>query len=263
MMETAEGQSSGAHTRAQQHAFDQIYAGGSRQHVTNQDEMIRYIVSWRVRMALAHIEKYVGDRLTFQSPILFGCSGEGGEGSICCDLGYTNVTFSDISPVAVAAGIARDPRLKGLMLDAENLDLPDNSYDVVIVQDGLHHLSSPTRGFTEMIRVARVAAIFIEPHQSMVGKIIGTKWERHDGAVNYVFRWNKNLVEDVASSFLGPNSFDNLSFAYWHHNVALARLGECVGSGRRGRQLVAATKFVLDRMAPFSGNQLAGIVVKK
>ena len=58
-----------------------------------------------------------------------------------------------------------DERLKTRVLNAEEMsEVEDGSYDLVLVQDGLHHLPRPTLGFTEMLRVARIAAIVIEPH---------------------------------------------------------------------------------------------------
>jgi ubiquinone/menaquinone biosynthesis C-methylase UbiE len=90
-------------------------------------------------------------RISKSSKILLMCGGEGLEGSILCDMGYRNVTISDISERGVAEAIKRDSRLQGLVLNAERADVESNSFEVVIVQDGLHHLQSPVQGFTEML----------------------------------------------------------------------------------------------------------------
>jgi ubiquinone/menaquinone biosynthesis C-methylase UbiE len=66
----------------------------------------------------------------------------------------------------------RDKRLKGIVLNAERTNLPSQSFDIALVQDGLHHLSSPVQGFTEMLRVAKRAVVFLEPHDSLVGRMI-------------------------------------------------------------------------------------------
>lgn len=247
----------------QMKASDQTYAQGSRAHVFAGNSFIDFVVRWRLHASIRALQQALDGRLSLDSPILFACAGEGGEASWLCDLGFRNVTFSDLSPVAVNAGIARDPRLKGLPFDAENLPLADNSYDLTIVQDGLHHLPSPIRGFTEMLRVARLGALFIEPHDSMAGRLLGTRWERNGDAVNYVFRWTKRLVQDVASSFLGPDSFDNLSFSYWHHNPVFGKLGRRLGAGSVARGLVASIKWSLDSLAAGAGNQFSGIIVKR
>jgi SAM-dependent methyltransferase len=164
--------------------------------------------------------------------------------------------------VAIATGIRRDPRLKGVAADAENTEFKSESFDLVIVQDGLHHLASPVRGFTEMLRIARVGVIFVEPHDALVGKIIGTKWEQNGDAINYVFRWTHKLVEQVASSYLGRERFRNHSYAYWHHNMVFAKLGSLVGGGKRGEILIRVIKLV-SRLLPFAGNCFTAIVIKR
>jgi ubiquinone/menaquinone biosynthesis C-methylase UbiE len=63
------------------------------------------------------------------------------EGSILCDLGFTNVTVSDLADNGVNAAMDRDKRLKGIVLNAERTNLPSQSFDIASVQDGLHHLS--------------------------------------------------------------------------------------------------------------------------
>lgn len=227
--------------------------------------MTRYITFWRLAESIERFRALAGASFSEQSSVLFLCAGEGAEASVCYDvLGLRNVTFSDISPVAVTTGLNRDSRLKGFAADAENTGLNDASYDLVIVQDGLHHLRSPVRGFTEMLRIARLGAIFIEPHDALIGRLIGTEWEGHGDAVNYVFRWTRRLVQQAASSYLGQHDdFVNLSFSYWHHNIVYARLGELVGGGERGVRFVRAIKFALDHLLRGCGNQLSGIILKR
>jgi ubiquinone/menaquinone biosynthesis C-methylase UbiE len=82
------------------------------------------------------------------------------------------------------------------------LDLPDNSYDLVVVQDGLHHLPRPVTGFTEMLRVAKKAVIVIESYDSWVGDLIGTEFEVQGNAINFAFRWNRKMMVQVTKSFL-------------------------------------------------------------
>jgi hypothetical protein len=156
----------------------------------------------------------------------------------------------------------RDKRLKGIVLNAERTNLPSQSFDIALVQDGLHHLSSPVQGFTEMLRVAKRAVVFLEPHDSLVGRMIGTQWEKNGSAINYVFRWDKKLVDQVASSFLGPNSFDNLSLSFWHHNVVYAKARSILG-GRFGLMVVRSIKYFFDRLIGRLGNQFCGLVIKR
>lgn len=138
-------------------------------------------------------------------------------------MGFKHVTVSDLSPNGVNSALQRDPRLKGLVLNAEQTGLPAASFDIVLVQDGLHHLQQPVLGLTEMLRLAKVGVIFLED-DTLVCRLSGTEWEVNGNAVNYVFRWTKRGLQQIVSSYLGPDSFDNYSYTYWHHNMVFARL---------------------------------------
>jgi SAM-dependent methyltransferase len=242
---------------------ERVYAAGSRPHATSRDPLTQYIVRWRIEESIRRLGQAANGRLSPQSRILALCAGEGLEGSVLCDLGFTNVTVSDISEAGVAAATQRDGRLQGLVLNAEDNRLADGSFDLVIVQDGLHHLRSPVRGLTEMLRIAAVASIFLEPHDALVDKLIGTTWERHGEAVTYVFRWTRKLVDDVAASYLGPDSFDNLSFSFWHHNPSFARLGQRMGGGPAALLTIKAVKYALDHALSSQGNQFCGLILKR
>lgn len=251
------------HLQRQKAQHDLMFTTGSRSHFTVDDPLVLYVTHWRLRESFHRFAKAAAGRVSSKSRILVMCAGEGAEGSVLCDMGYENVTVSDISDLGVAAAIKRDARLKGLVLNAENADIEDNSFDLVVVQDGLHHLQSPVQGFTEMLRIGSVGAIFLEPHDSIVGRVIGTQWEKNGDAINYVFRWTKKLVQDVASSYLGQDSFKNLSFSFWHHNITFHRLGIKLGDGVAGVRAIRCIKFVLDTFLGKMGNQFCGLVVKR
>jgi hypothetical protein len=251
------------HAERQRAWADALYSEGPRAHVTTSDPLVQYLVTWRIRTLITILRESCGNRFDLDSPILLMCSGEGLEGSLLCDLGYRNVTVSDISSRGVDAATARDARLAGIVLDAEHVSLAPSSYDVVLVQDGLHHLQSPVAGFTSMLATARICAAFLEPHRSAVGRLFGTRWERNGDAVNWVFRWDRLLVEQIASSYLGPDAFDNLSFSFWHHNVVLERLCRTLGGRRGGVAVARLVKATLDRAAGRFGNQFCGLVIKR
>jgi len=246
----------------QKSQHDLAYSAGSRAFVTNADPLVQYLVRWRLTVGLHRLMDAAGGRLTSSSRILVMCGGEGFEGSVLCDLGFMDVTVSDISDAGVAQAMTRDNRLKGLALNAERADLKDNSFDIVMVQDGLHHLRSPVQGFTEMLRIASVGTMFFEPHAGLAGDILGTKWEKIGDAVNYVFRWDKRMVQDIASSYLGKNAFQNLSFSFWHHNLALEKLGKLFGGGNSGVRAVKTARSILNLIAGGMGNQFCGLIVK-
>ncbi len=250
------------HWKKQKICSDLEYEEGSRAYISSDDPIVQYVIRWRLKEALRHLGKAAHGRLTARSNILVMCAGDGFEGSILCDMGYENVTVSDISDNGMEQAIKRDKRLKCLVLNAENADVNNNSFDVVIVQDGLHHLQSPVQGFTEMLRIAAVGALFLEPHDSLVGNTIGTQWEKNGDAINYVFRWTKKLVQDVACSYLGQDSFQNLSFSFWHHNIVYDRLGKFLGNGVFGLYAIRITKFILDFSFARMGNQFCGLILK-
>lgn len=250
------------HWQRQKLEHDAVFAASPRPHVATTNPVVRYVSEWRMKEGVRRLQKASNGRLTQHSSILVMCSGLGFEGSFLCDIGYQNVTVSDISDIGVQEATRGDHRLKGLTLNAENVELPDRVFDVVIVQDGLHHLQSPVRGFTEMLRIAKVGVMFLEPHDSLVGNLIGTKWEKNGEAINYVFRWTSKLVEDVTSSYLGEGNFRNLSFSFWHH-YSLVVPGKLLGGGIFAATMLGAAKSLLDFLLGRWGNQFCGLVVRK
>ena len=130
-----------------------------------------------------------------------------------------------------------------LCINAEKIDLPDNSFDFVVCKEALHHMPRPYMAIYEMIRVAKKGVCFIEPNDpvidwspssqssisrkiidnSIVGKSIqyldsnGQEiyskfldwWE--DGAFNYVYTISKREVSKIAQG-LGIPSYATLGF---------------------------------------------------
>jgi hypothetical protein len=174
---------------------------------------------------------------------------------------------SDFSARALEICAQRDPRLRTTQQNAEALSLPDNSFDVVLVQDGLHELRRPVLGLTEMLRVARRAVVVIEPHSGIVARMLGTVWEEHEGDTgtaekNYVFRWNARLLTDVARAYLLEDAARVHVIRFWDHNVTIRRVAELAGGGRLGLMAAKATYGVLDGGLRWMGNAMVGIVLK-
>ncbi len=248
------------HIEKQKGATDRYFAAKRRNPVT---PLEFYVRNWRILEATRRLLKASSGRVNHSSRVLFLCAADAFEASALCDMGFSDVTISDISAVALAAATERDPRLKNIVLDVENIDFPDGFFDLVVVEDGLHHLRNPVRGFTEMLRVSKIATLFLEPHLSLVGSVLGTQWELDDGALNYVFRWNRRLVQDVASSFLVSPSFRNLSFSFWHHNRTYERIGNKLGmTSESGCKLIATIKFVMDLLMARWGNSFCGLILR-
>ena len=247
------------HRERQAAATEATFAGGSRALQLADDRLVSYLVQWRLQAAWRRLRR-CEPALDERCSVLVVCAGEGVEGSLLADLGFTDVTVSDISRSAMDVAVGRDPRLSTEVLNAEDTGLDARFFDIVVVHDGLHHLQSPVRGFTEMLRLADKAVILLEPHDSWSGRKFGQRWETNGDAVNFVFRWDRRLVDQVAASYLGSDGFENASFAFWHHNVRMEQLARRLGP-RAGLATVKVVKTVLDRAVGRFGNQFCGLVV--
>ena len=130
-----------------------------------------------------------------------------------------------------------------LCINAEKIELPDNSFDFIVCKEALHHMPRPYMAIYEMLRVAKKGICFIEPNDpvidwspssknsisrkiidnSIVGKSVqyldvnGQEiyskfldwWE--DGAFNYVYTISKREVSKIAQG-LGIPSYATLGF---------------------------------------------------
>ena len=91
----------------------------------------------------------------------------------------TDVTAVDISPATVeqaranAAALGLEDRMDLRVMDAEDLDLPDDTFDVVCASAVIHHLDLE-RAIPEVVRVLRPGgqAVFAEPlgHNPLINR---------------------------------------------------------------------------------------------
>ena len=245
---------------AQQAAFDDLYNNVAKYsyHISS-DRLMRYISDRRLNKALEVVKIKYSDKYT-QFSILVVCGGVGGEGIFFIRSGFKNVTVTDISEKSLVIANKLNKELKTIQANAEELQFADCSYDIVIVQDGLHHLPRPALGFTEMLRVAKKAVIIIEPQKSLVGKVIGTEWEVHGTAVNYVFRWSKNLLEQLVKSYLLKNYSEIRYLRYWNHNLQGLKLSKLFPK----RFLYPVSRLIYSLLTPFNfcGNMMTAVVFK-
>lgn len=223
----------------------------------------RYARDRRLRVAVDRLQHVTGGDLSTWSALVT-CAGVGGEGSYLANRGVGRVTVSDFSPRALSHCRRRDARLETLQLDAEQLDVPDESFDLVLVQDGLHHLPRPVLGFTEMLRVARRAVVVIEPHAGLVARCLGREWERHGDVANYVFRWDRRLLEQSVRSYLleRPCAVEDLRF--WDYTVLLFRLNDRLGSLSAAWRIQKLVYRTLNAWGPLRalGNMMVAVIVK-
>jgi len=226
-----------------------------------QNSVVRYVRDRRLNIALDRLRSQLTLDISDLNALVV-CGGVGGEATFLRKAGFKKVTNSDFSENALQVCRERDPQLGTICLNAENMDLLDESYDVVLVQDGLHHLPRPILGFNEMLRVARHAVVVLEPHAGLAGNVLGREWEEDGGAINYVFRWDGHLIEQVTRSQILKIKATVESIRLWDHNSTIHKSVCWLGGGKLS--LIAA-KVIYAALKPINvfGNNFIGIVVKQ
>jgi ubiquinone/menaquinone biosynthesis C-methylase UbiE len=229
------------------------------------DPLVSYLRDRRLDLGFREFLSIIGsDRAVEDLIVLVVCAGIGGEGAFFVGRGCGRVLVADFSHNAMAKA-ARTPGLIPLVGDSERLPVADRSIDLVVVQDGLHHLRQPTVGFTEMLRVARHGVLVIEPHSGLVARALGTEWERGRTApdvVNFVFRWDAALVEQVLRSYLLREPVVVRPLRVWDHRRAMTALVRRVPLERARPRLARVVYAVLQRVAGPFGNMMVAVVVR-
>lgn len=246
----------------QKESFEEVYSNYKKNPYWDSSECLaRYLLDRRLKIGVEHLMK-VANSSPSSWDVLVVCGGVGGEGTVLANMGFKSVTVSDFSENALRVCNERDARLETRILNAENLDLAKGSFDLVVIQDGLHHLSRPVLGFTEIIRVAKKGAIVIEPHSGIVANLLGRVWEKVGDTVNYVFRWDKQLVEQVTRSYILQLPCYIKTIRFWNHNEAMDKLGRLLGNGQAGLLAVKSCYFILDLLFGRLGNMAVVVLLK-
>jgi 2-polyprenyl-3-methyl-5-hydroxy-6-metoxy-1,4-benzoquinol methylase len=88
-----------------------------------------------------------------------------GESSVYFALQGARVTTVDISPqmveMALRLGRKYGVELEGIVSGAEDLNLPDNSYDIIYVANTIHHVHDRASLFEQMHRALKPGGMFI------------------------------------------------------------------------------------------------------
>jgi SAM-dependent methyltransferase len=150
--------------------------------------------------------------------------------------GLHRITLSNIS------GVPDSPDESGglpiVAVDAEDIRLPDNSYDLVFIYEVIHHCRIPHRALCELLRVAKHQVLMMEPNDSAFMRLLGRlrlsfPFElaavvdndyvrggvRNSQIPNYIYRWNEHEVDKLACSFLAEYACHTLVYPYWDFNV--------------------------------------------
>lgn len=245
----------------QQTAFERIYSVPDERWAFHDDPdpAVRLLRDRRLQIALSQLRSIV-EVSPPEWRVLVVCGGVGGEATWLLDQGFEDVTVSDFSESALTVCHRRESRAQTLVLDAEALALPDGTYDLVLVQDGLHHLRRPALGLTEMLRVAARAVVVIEPHDGLVGRLLGKRWEVHGAERNFVFRWTGRLLEQTVRSYLLGDEPVVMAKRLWDHNVVVGKFARKISR----REPLKGVQRIYMALRPFDriGNMLIAVVVK-
>ena len=176
--------------------------------------------------------------------------------------GFHRITLSNIN------GVPDDPALSNdlpiLAIDAEGIDLPDDSYDVVFAHEMIHHCRSPHLALCEMLRVSKRHVVMMEPNDSAFMRLLcrfklSFPFElaavvnngyvcggvRNSAVPNFIFRWNQTEVQKLACSYLPEYRVALYTDPYWDFNVNEKNLADRkqtkLGSITR---LLGATNFL-------------------
>lgn len=76
------------------------------------------------------------------------------------------VEGGDISELMLKNNPLGREKLK--IIDAENIDLPDQSYDMAIMWEVLHHLDNPAKSVAEMARISKKYVVIFEPNRDNI-----------------------------------------------------------------------------------------------
>lgn len=165
--------------------------------------------------------------------------------------------------------------------DVENLTYPDRAFDVVMVNDGLHHCYSPHRGLLEMYRTAARVVVVFENRDSLalnVAKRLGLTDDYEIEAVtfsgyesggvgnsripNYIYRWMERDVEKTIRSY-APQYQPHLRFFYGLE-LPMARLrGSNQSLARLALLFLAPALKLLSIALPKQGNEFGFVIEKK
>src|SRR5262249_19549151 len=147
-------------------------------------------IEWLNNYRLAKAEGMMRTAIAGKT-MLSVCGGDGEEANFFQSRG-AHVPVVDLSLEALAAAQVRNPALTCICMDAESLTFPAESFDWVLVRDGLHHLARPLKGLYEAERVCREGFIILEGQDSLPVRLLARLGvaENWDPAGGYVYRFS-------------------------------------------------------------------------
>jgi SAM-dependent methyltransferase len=154
-------------------------------------------------------------------------------------VGFKHIVNSNLpTDMGRMCGVESAPETQHIALDAEQIDLPSDSFDLVFASEVLHHCISPHRALCEMIRVSRRYVLFLEPNDSLaMNALVRMRFSfpyelpavidhdyrsgglRDSQIPNFIYRWNRHEVFKTVSSFIPERIFSVYAYPYWDFSV--------------------------------------------
>lgn len=205
-------------------------------------------------------------------------------------VGLTNYTLSNLTSSAIARTDRQD---SAPLLNAEDLTLTDDSFDVVFAHDVLHHCYTPHKAVREMMRVARRCVIFFDPNDSLFMRTLvrlNFSFQYETGVVaslgyssggvmggpipNYTFRWTPRELEKTANCAMPDRTLRTIGYPYWdfivneeglklRRETRIGAITRLIGADTFLR-LLRSAQSVLNLWGPIrrQGNKFCGAIVK-
>jgi SAM-dependent methyltransferase len=181
-----------------------------------------------------------------------------------------------------------------LSLDAEDIQLPDDSYPIVFAHAVLHHCRCPQKAVGEMVRIARQHLFFLEPNDSLALRLlvrlklsfpyelaaVAANDYMHGGMrngpiPNYIYRWTGREVEKCVAAYHPERRIDVRARPYWDFYVneyellcrkesRVAKLAETMGP-RNLIRLLSMAQAALNMLPPLraQGNKFFCAISKR
>ena len=196
-----------------EHYFQESY----RLHIRHTKELFQMVPSlledenlidsWRHRRMYDCLKPIV---LSFPNSSWLTIGDTGADAYYLSKIGCRNVTATNITDYQLQylkkMGMISNINVK--ILNAENIDLADNSFDFVLCKESFHHFPRPPIAFYEMLRVCRQALVLIEPKEidrkrffDFLKQIIKIIMRRKKG-FEHLFEQSGNFIFRVSESEL-------------------------------------------------------------
>jgi hypothetical protein len=232
---------------------------------------------------LSVLERHIssGKLKTTGSLLVIGASE--GDASVLQQAGWASIILSNFE----SAGSNPIRSDSYLALDAEDLALPDDSFESVAAYEVLHHCKSPHRALCEMLRVSRRYVFLQEPNDSKIYALLRrmgmiSAFEipavvangfvaggvRNSAVPNHIYRWNHSTILQTVMSFVPDRIVNVHSYPYWELNQTEFELGlrvesrigyliKAAGGPRNFRRILRVAQRLFNLVPPIrkQGNQ--------